>query len=142
MTALRPEQDGEAGGFEDAVRRLDDPLNDPLPGQHPSPWFRPSGAQEQDPQPEPQQEQRPAAEAKRRPEPEPEWYDPQGYAQNWYGGGREQAPEPAAPVTAQHTPEQALSPPTPPYRKNRSPSPSSRCGTTRPSPCAPRTPGE
>ncbi|MFI7385223.1 class E sortase [Streptomyces sp. NPDC049813] len=77
MTALRPEQDG-AGGFEDAVRGLDDPLNDPLPGQHPSPWFRAAEAD---------QETEPAA----RPEPEraaaePEWYDPEGYAQDWYGG--------------------------------------------------------
>ncbi|MFJ9087101.1 class E sortase [Streptomyces sp. NPDC102384] len=123
MTALRPEQDGEAGGFEDAVRRLDDPLNDPLPGQHPSPWFRPSGAQEQDPQPEPHQEQRRAAEPKRRPEPEPEWYDPQGYAQNWYGSGREQAPEPAAPVTAQHTPEQAPEPAYAPVQEEPEPEP-------------------
>ncbi|MFJ8931757.1 class E sortase [Streptomyces sp. NPDC102364] len=123
MTALRPEQDGEAGGFEDAVRRLDDPLNDPLPGQHPSPWFRPSGAQEQDPQPEPQQEQRRATEPKRRPEPEPEWYDPQGYAQNWYGSGREQSPEPAAPVTAQHTPEQAPEPAYAPVQEEPEPEP-------------------
>ncbi|MFJ1615605.1 class E sortase [Streptomyces sp. NPDC088249] len=52
MTALRPEhdagQDGPyeqeayeaAGAFEAAVDRLADPLNDPLPGQHASPWFR------------------------------------------------------------------------------------------------------
>ncbi|MGP3773096.1 class E sortase [Streptomyces sp. SDT5-1] len=81
MTALRPEHDGGSGGFEDAVRRLDDPLNDPLPGQHPSPWFRPSGAQEQQqaaPVPEP------------RVEPEPEWYDPEGYAQDWYGNAQRQ----------------------------------------------------
>ncbi|MGY0485542.1 class E sortase [Streptomyces sp. WG-D5] len=95
MTALRPEQDGEAGGFEDAVRRLDDPLNDPLPGQHPSPWFRPSGAQEQAPEQHPAQGQPHGqpGEPVRRPEPEPEWYDPQGYAQNWYG----EAPQGAAP---------------------------------------------
>ncbi|MEV7708615.1 class E sortase, partial [Streptomyces sp. NPDC088270] len=52
MTALRPEhdagQDGPyeqgtyeaAGAFEAAVDRLADPLNDPLPGRHASPWFR------------------------------------------------------------------------------------------------------
>ncbi|MET9494019.1 class E sortase [Streptomyces sp. NPDC006552] len=73
MTALRPEQDG-AGGFEDAVRGLDDPLNDPLPGQHPSPWFRAEEAQQE------------AAGGPERGEPEPEWYDPEGYAQDWYGG--------------------------------------------------------
>ncbi|MHC5259142.1 class E sortase [Streptomyces sp. UC4497] len=124
MTALRPEQDGEAGGFEDAVRRLDDPLNDPLPGQHPSPWFRPSGAQEQEPQPEPRQERRRAEEPKRRIEPEPEWYDPQGYAQNWYGGTRQQAPEPAAPpVTVQQTPEQAPEPAYTPVQEEPGPEP-------------------
>ncbi|MER5440359.1 class E sortase [Streptomyces sp. NPDC002790] len=106
MTALRPEQDGEAGGFEDAVRRLDDPLNDPLPGQHPSPWFRPSGGQEQAPQPEPErrQGQRRGEESKRRLEPEPEWYDPQGYAQDWYGSAQEQAQEQAS-AAARRTPE-------------------------------------
>lgn len=52
MTALRPEHDtGEegpyeqrayeaTGAFEAAVDQLADPLNDPLPGQHASPWFR------------------------------------------------------------------------------------------------------
>ncbi|WP_425831770.1 class E sortase [Streptomyces fractus] len=101
MTALRPEQDGETGGFEDAVARLDDPLNDPLPGQHPSPWFRPSGAQEQESQPEPQLE------------PEPEWYDPQGYAQDWYGSAQRQdtgRPAASVPPEAQHTPQQASEP--------------------------------
>ncbi|MEU8568987.1 class E sortase [Streptomyces pathocidini] len=46
MTALRPERDttspygdpyGGADAFEAAVGRLDDPLNDPLPGQEPAP---------------------------------------------------------------------------------------------------------
>ncbi|MFZ3569484.1 class E sortase [Streptomyces sp. BH097] len=128
MTALRPEQDGEAGGFEDAVRRLDDPLNDPLPGQHPSPWFRPTGAQEQEPQPAPQQGQPRAQGPKRRIEPEPEWYDPQGYAQDWYGGARQQAPEPApvapvAPAVVRHTPEQAPEPVHTPVRDEPEPEP-------------------
>ncbi|MGY0017384.1 class E sortase [Streptomyces sp. YJ-C3] len=82
MTALRPEQGG-ANGFEEAVRRLDDPLNDPLPGQHPSPWFRAEGAQ-QEAEPEPE-----------RPQPEPEWYDPEGYAQDWYGGAPAAPQQPA-----------------------------------------------
>lgn len=58
MTATRPERDsgapyeqsyehssayGDAGAFEAAVDRMDDPLNDPLPGRHPSPWFRSGG---------------------------------------------------------------------------------------------------
>ncbi|WP_372344366.1 class E sortase [Streptomyces sp. KL116D] len=91
MTALRPEQDG-AGGFEEAVRRLDDPLNDPLPGRHPSPWFRAAGA-------EPQEQPQTAAE---RPEPEPEWYDPEGYAQDWYGA--QQGPRPTAQTPPQAQP--------------------------------------
>ncbi|MFF3496370.1 class E sortase [Streptomyces sp. NPDC002795] len=129
MTALRPEQDGEAGGFEDAVRRLDDPLNDPLPGQHPSPWFRPQGAQEQEPQPEPQAELRqeqPRAEGpKRRLDPEPEWYDPQGYAQDWYGGAGQQATEaaPAAPAGVQQSPERASEPAHTPVQDDPAPRP-------------------
>ncbi|MFM9368907.1 class E sortase [Streptomyces sp. Da 82-17] len=74
MTATRPEREsgapyeqepayGDAGAFEAAVDRMDDPLNDPLPaGGHPSPWFRaaPASPEPQDqlqlqlqPQPEP-----------------------------------------------------------------------------------------
>ncbi|MFG2652886.1 class E sortase [Streptomyces sp. NPDC048436] len=95
MTALRPERDssglpydeqhasyGEPGAFEApgayeaAVDHLSDPLTDPLPGQHPSPWFR-SGPAEPEPQPETQPEpERPL---------EQEWYDPEGYARDWYG---------------------------------------------------------
>ncbi|MET8687523.1 class E sortase [Streptomyces sp. NPDC004732] len=106
MTDLRPERDssgapydandahGDAGAFEAAVDHLADPLTDPLPGQHPSPWFR-SGAAE--PERQAPTEQPPA-------EPqEQEWYDPEGYARDWYGQeqpqpthGQEQpqAPEP------------------------------------------------
>lgn len=93
MTAVRPEHDssgvpygddqyasyGQPGAFEAAVDHLADPLTDPLPGQrgqHPSPWFR-SGPAEPEPQPapEPQPEQ----------PQEQEWYDPEGYARDWYG---------------------------------------------------------
>nr|WP_229871459.1 class E sortase [Streptomyces longisporoflavus] len=55
---------------------LADPLTDPLPGQHPSPWFR-SGPAEPEPEPQP----RPAPEQPQ----EQEWYDPAGYARDWYG---------------------------------------------------------
>ncbi|MFC9945371.1 class E sortase [Streptomyces pratensis] len=106
MTSLRPHAGQEGpyaqgayepdGTFEAAVEQLEDPLNDPLPGQHTSPWFRaetdaadgvapqaaPTGAQE--------------------PEGTPgEWYDPEGYRRDWYG---RQGPE-VAPVagTAQGT---------------------------------------
>ncbi|WP_233521551.1 class E sortase [Streptomyces triticagri] len=44
---------------------LADPLTDPLPGGHPSPWFRAAA-------PEPGQDQ--------------EWYDPQGYREAWHSG--------------------------------------------------------
>ncbi|MFD8567120.1 class E sortase [Streptomyces sp. NPDC059639] len=93
MTALRPEREGggEAGELADAVGRLDDPLSDPLPGQHPSPWFR--TAQE-----EPQ-----------RPEPEPEWYDPDGYATDWYGGAQPPSAPAPAPGPIRH-PAQAQAP--------------------------------
>ncbi|GAA1907814.1 hypothetical protein GCM10009837_34330 [Streptomyces durmitorensis] len=96
MTALRPERDSsgvpygddqyasygdpgafeQPGAFEAAVDHLADPLTDPLPGQHPSPWFR-SGPAE--PEPEPQ-----AAPLPEQPQ-EQEWYDPEGYARDWYG---------------------------------------------------------
>jgi sortase A len=102
VTALRPEHDGDAGGFEEAVRRLDDPLSDPLPGQHPSPWFRAAGEQQQEPETQhgrhsaQQHVQQPQA----APQPEQEWYDPAGYEQDWYAGQeahQEQAPQdPAA----------------------------------------------
>ncbi|WP_409058691.1 class E sortase [Streptomyces sp. SYP-A7185] len=106
MTAVRPERDssgvpydeqyashGESGdfeapgAFEAAVDHLADPLTDPLPGQqgqqgqqgqHPSPWFR-SGAAEPEPQPQPAP--RPLPEQHQ----EQEWYDPEGYARDWYG---------------------------------------------------------
>ncbi|MEU6677075.1 class E sortase [Streptomyces sp. NPDC046925] len=53
-------------------------MTDPLPGQHPSPWFRSGSAEpEQPPLPEPQ----PLPEQPQ----EQEWYDPAGYARDWYG---------------------------------------------------------
>ncbi|MFI7005801.1 class E sortase [Streptomyces sp. NPDC050145] len=74
--------------------RPDDPLGGPLPGQqgqqgqqHPSPWFRSTGAPEQQ-----QPVQQPA------PEPEPEWYAPEGYAEDWYPEPDLRAPDPQTPV--------------------------------------------
>ncbi len=121
MTATRPEQGGsphddaygEAGSFEAAVDRLDDPLNDPLPGQHPSPWFRaaaPAAAEGPQGQQTPQATQAPRApqvsqapqasgapqapQASAAPQaPQEEWYDPQGYQRDWYG---EQEPQAAS----------------------------------------------
>ncbi|MFF2406175.1 class E sortase [Streptomyces sp. NPDC058092] len=117
MTALRPEhdagQDGPyeqgtyeaAGAFEAAVDQLADPLNDPLPGRHASPWSRsggippeeqgrglhrapdrPSRAQAQG-QAQPQ-----APQGAQTPEQTPrEWYDPEGFERDWYG---QQTPAP------------------------------------------------
>ncbi|WP_326660029.1 class E sortase [Streptomyces sp. NBC_00385] len=93
-------QDGpyEPGGFEAAVDHLADPLNDPLPGRHASPWFRaentPAGEAAADgdgatPVQAPHGPQ--AAQG-----PPSEWYDPEGYERDWYG---RQEPAQAPPVT-------------------------------------------
>ncbi|MEU6823956.1 class E sortase [Streptomyces atriruber] len=112
MTDLRPERDssgapydandahGDAGAFEAAVDHLADPLTDPLPGQHPSPWFRSGGAEpeQQTPAEETPAGQAPAAQApaaQAAPEPqEQEWYDPEGYARDWYGQQQQAQQEP------------------------------------------------
>lgn len=111
MTAPRPEPDAgqngpytqgayEADGtFEAAVEQLADPLNDPLPGQHASPWFRTGNGDQsarqgqRDPlegaQRAPGQPQRPQ-------QPLREWYDPEGYERDWYG--QQAAQQRSAPV--------------------------------------------
>ncbi|MFE5090925.1 class E sortase [Streptomyces sp. NPDC056638] len=128
MTALRPEhdagQDGPyeqgayeaAGAFEAAVDQLADPLNDPLPGQHASPWFRadtiaseePGAGQEQKPgrglhrapdQP-PQVKEQPPRGAQKPEEAPQEWYDPEGFERDWYGQ-QTPAPRPATTHRAQ-----------------------------------------
>ncbi|CAM5600889.1 Class E sortase OS=Streptomyces alboniger OX=132473 GN=CP975_17890 PE=4 SV=1 [Streptomyces alboniger] len=102
MTPLRPERDssgapydasgasGDAGGargadgaLEAAVEDLADPLTDPLPGRHPSPWFR-SGKAE----PRQQEARREEPGRERQEPPEQEWYDPEGYARDWHGQQR------------------------------------------------------
>ncbi|MFF9568611.1 class E sortase [Streptomyces sp. NPDC014685] len=139
MTPLRPEheagQDGPyeqgtyeaAGVFEAAVDRLADPLNDPLPGQHASPWFRadnirpeeagaPEAGRGRHRSPAPQQwseageapraqpsgpppAEREAREARGGPESVPdEWYDPQGFERDWYGQQGPAAASAPAPV--------------------------------------------
>ncbi|MEU0129620.1 class E sortase [Streptomyces sp. NPDC006289] len=93
MTSLRPDAGQEGshaqgayepdGTFEAAVERLADPLNDPLPGPHASPWF-------------PAETGQAGAEAPRTPvtaaqvpvEAPGEWYDPEGYQCDWYGQQR------------------------------------------------------
>ncbi|MFD4692082.1 class E sortase [Streptomyces sp. NPDC058463] len=107
MTPLRPEPDAGQEGpyaqgayegdgmFEAAVDRLADPLNDPLPGQHASPWFRAEGVPAGGAvRPEPPVE---AQQASQEPQQPPmEWYDPEGYQRDWYGqqGPQEPAPQP------------------------------------------------
>ncbi|MGD1219249.1 class E sortase [Streptomyces krungchingensis] len=87
MTALRPERDsspygGEAAyggadafegarGFEAAVDRLADPLTDPLPGQPRTEQPVTAGRQE-------------------------DWYEPEGYARDWYPGQDQPQPQPLA----------------------------------------------
>ncbi|MBW3359668.1 class E sortase [Streptomyces microflavus] len=115
MTAPRPEDDtglqgpyeqgayGADGAFVAAVEGLVDPLNDPLPEQHTSPWFRSDTAQDdtgtgvtQDALPvdgaRPQ-----AYGGPEQPQGAPnEWYDPEGYRRDWYGAQQAPAPFPAA----------------------------------------------
>ncbi|MFD3479623.1 class E sortase [Streptomyces sp. NPDC058695] len=120
MTALRPEREGAsyeqepyeaAGAFEAAVQRLHDPLNDPLPGQHPSPWFRAADEpQEPQPYPQPQLDAQQPLQAQPSPQPEQEWYDPQGYVQDWYGG-EQQAPQAPHPPQVQQAQQPAYVPP-------------------------------
>ncbi|MEU1487908.1 class E sortase [Streptomyces sp. NPDC005752] len=99
MTSLRPHsgQDGSYaqgayepdGTFEAAVEQLADPLNDPLPGQHTSPWFRAEHPQEADGE----VSQTPQVAAQGPVEAPGEWYDPEGYQRDWYGHqGPESAP--------------------------------------------------
>lgn len=130
MTPLRPEPDAGQEGpyaqgayegdgmFEAAVDRLADPLSDPLPGQHASPWFRTEGVPagggvRQEPSAEAQQ-------ASQQPQQPPrEWYDPEGYQRDWYG--RQGPPEPAPqPVPA---PREAVIPDSGPSAQVRAPAP-------------------
>jgi len=114
VTAPRPEDDtglqgpydqgayGADGAFVAAVEGLADPLNDPLPGQHTSPWFRSDTAQE-DPgvggrlDAAPVDPARPQAYGgPEQPQGAPnEWYDPEGYQRDWYGPQQAPAPVPA-----------------------------------------------
>ncbi|WP_406382603.1 class E sortase [Streptomyces sp. NBC_01618] len=134
MTALRPEhdagQDGPyeqgayeaAGAFEAAVDQLADPLNDPLPGQHASPWSRSGGIPPQEQgrglyrapdQPIPAQaqgqSQPQAPHGAQTPEQTPrEWYDPEGFERDWYG---QQAPAPVPRVQTAPAPAPVPLPP-------------------------------
>ncbi|MFJ3573869.1 class E sortase [Streptomyces rubiginosohelvolus] len=82
---------GTDGAFVAAVDGLADPLNDPLPGGHTSPWFRSDTVPAAEPaapssydtgyaprQAPPQGPQQPQGAPN-------EWYDPVGYQRDWYG---------------------------------------------------------
>ncbi|MET9107412.1 class E sortase [Streptomyces zhihengii] len=100
MSAGRPGHE-ETGGYGGEGY---DPLTDPLPQSgHGSPWFRtPSGDPvEDEPAPEPYGRQTPPQAYGAPPEQEPyDWYDREGYRQDWYGpdgaGGPEAPPAPAS----------------------------------------------
>ncbi|MFF2135160.1 class E sortase [Streptomyces sp. NPDC058193] len=70
------------------MEQLADPLNDPLPGHHTSPWLRTDTTPSDDGSP--QAPQAPQAAAQAPAETPGEWYDPEGYRRDWYG---QQGPE-------------------------------------------------
>ncbi len=94
---------GTDGAFVAAVDGLADPLNDPLPGGHTSPWFRSDTVPAAEPAAPhavrsatpssytpgyaPHQELRQASpQGPQQPQGAPnEWYDPAGYQRDWYG---------------------------------------------------------
>ncbi|MFG3404035.1 class E sortase [Streptomyces sp. NPDC048142] len=83
---------GADGAFVAAVDGLADPLNDPLPGGHASPWFRvenipPGGPGTDGPGPGPGLDPGYAPQqGPQQPRGAPnEWYDPAGYQRDWYG---------------------------------------------------------
>ncbi|WP_408990710.1 class E sortase [Streptomyces sp. 1268] len=94
---------GTDGAFVAAVDSLADPLNDPLPGGHTSPWFRSENIPAVDPAaPHTVQSAAPSSyedgyaahqglhqappQGPQQPQGAPnEWYDPAGYQRDWYG---------------------------------------------------------
>ncbi|MGW8491549.1 class E sortase, partial [Streptomyces sp. NPDC055886] len=114
MTAGRPGHDagpegpdahgayGADGAFVAAVDGLADPLNDPLPGGHTSPWFRSDTVPAAEPAaPSSYVDGYAAHQGPQQPQGAPnEWYDPAGYQRDWYGPQEPSARiAPAAPAT-------------------------------------------
>ncbi|MYX77574.1 class E sortase [Streptomyces sp. SID3915] len=125
------------GTFEAAVDQLADPLNDPLPGQHTSPWFRaetaPSGGEGGRGAPSAAQQG-----AQQPVETPGEWYDPEGYRRDWYGSqDAPQAPQVVSQAPrASETPQAVRGPGAPQgVRPPRAPrgaeQPGAEPGTTR-----------
>ncbi|ROV66747.1 class E sortase [Streptomyces globisporus] len=82
---------GTDGAFVAAVDGLADPLNDPLPGGHTSPWFRSDTVPAAEPAAHSSYETGYAAHQSLHQAPQQaqgapnEWYDPAGYQRDWYG---------------------------------------------------------
>ncbi|MFD8446704.1 class E sortase [Streptomyces globisporus] len=78
---------GTDGAFVAAVDGLADPLNDPLPGGHTSPWFRSDTVPAAEPAaPSSYVDGYAAHQGPQQPQGAPnEWYDPAGYQRDWYG---------------------------------------------------------
>ncbi|MDJ1643638.1 class E sortase [Streptomyces pakalii] len=95
---------GTDGAFVAAVDGLADPLNDPLPGGHTSPWFRSDTVPAAEPAaPSSYVDGYAAHQGPQQPQGAPnEWYDPAGYQRDWYGpqepSARMAAADPVSPV--------------------------------------------
>ncbi|MDX2917620.1 MULTISPECIES: class E sortase [Streptomyces] len=94
---------GTDGAFVAAVEGLADPLNDPLPGGHTSPWFRSDTVPAAEPEAPhavqsaaqssyeagyaaPRELHQAPSQGPQQPQGTPnEWYDPAGYQRDWYG---------------------------------------------------------
>ncbi|AJE83963.1 sortase family protein [Streptomyces albus] len=110
----------DTGAFEAAVEQLDDPLNDPLPARHPSPWFRTPGPGEQPGPPAPEAQ---AGRGRRRKPPQPPETGQtprRPAAERERPTGRRRAPQRAVP---QPSPPAG---PTPPSPARQMPPPSTR----------------
>ncbi|MEU2759589.1 class E sortase [Streptomyces sp. NPDC007094] len=116
---------GTDGAFVAAVDGLADPLNDPLPGGHTSPWFRSDTVPAAEPATRsaapssyetgyaPRQEIHQAPpQGPQQPQGAPnEWYDPAGYQRDWYGpqepSGRRASAGPVGPIAPAEEPAPA-----------------------------------
>ncbi|MFB8143284.1 class E sortase [Streptomyces parvus] len=115
---------GTDGAFVAAVDGLADPLNDPLPGGHTSPWFRSENIPAAEPAYEagyapPQGPYQAPPQGPQQPQGAPnEWYDPAGYQRDWYGPQEPPAAQvaqvaqvaPVAPVLPAEEPAPASAP--------------------------------
>lgn len=131
----------EADPFEAAVDHLADPLTDPLPGRHASPWFRAEnipaaraatddGGPAEPPGAGTAQAQAPHGPQAAQGAPR-EWYDPEGYERDWYGR-QEPAQAPPAPAPVPPAPAPVTPTPAPPIRASTVPGSPVPASTTPP----------